>query len=277
MATPRLSLEILTESQEDKELLVNANSYRLDAIASGGILARQSSPPGSPAEGDSYLVTATATGLWAGQEDSIAYFYNGGWSFVPPASGLVFFSVGDGEFYYYNGSWTPATREVRELWIGAGAMVPRTTNGAAPGTTETGTNLVTYDTLDFDSTTSEGACFQVSFPGNWNRGTLKFRFYWTAASGSGTVSWVVRAGSIGDSDLLDTAYGSTVSVTDTLLAANDLHITSATSALTVAGSPQENDWIFFEIYRNVSDTLPVDAQLIGVKIQYTEGAPSTPW
>lgn len=277
MATPILGLGILTESQEDKELVVNTNSYRLDAIVPGGVLARQSAPPGSPSEGDSYIVMPTATGLWAGQDQSVAYYYNSGWSFVSPSQGLVLFSIGDAEFYYYDGGGWIRKSAIRELWIGAGAMIPRTTSGAAPGTAESGTNKVTYDTLDFDSTTSEGACFQISFPGNWDRGTLKIRFYWTAASGSGTVSWAVRAGSIGDSDLIDSAYGSAVTATDTWLAAGDLHITSATPALTVAGTPQDNDWIFFEVYRDVADTLAVDAQLIGVKIQYTEGLSLAPW
>ena len=104
MATPKIGLQILTESQEDKELTVNANSYRLDAIVNG-VLAQQTTPPGSPASGDAYIVSATATGAWAGQENKIAFFYNGGWTFIAPASGLCVFLLGTPSIVYYSGSW----------------------------------------------------------------------------------------------------------------------------------------------------------------------------
>ncbi len=159
---------------------------------------------------------------------------------------------------------------VREVWIGAGAMTPRTTSGAAVATVETTTNDVTYDTLDFDQTTSEGACFQFSFPQAWNAGTVKAKFYWTAAAGTGTVTWSLRGGSLADDELLDTAYGTAQAVTDTLIAVNEMHITAATAALTIAGSPAVDDWIYFEISRDVADTLTADARLIGVKLQYVE-------
>jgi hypothetical protein len=164
------------------------------------------------------------------------------------------------------------TGVVREVWIGAGAMTPRTTNGAAVATVETTTHDITYDALDFDQTTSEGACFQASFPDAWNRGTIKARFYWTASAGTGTVTWSLRAGSVNDDDAIDTAYGTAQAVTDTLIATGDMHITAATASITVAGSPALNCWVYFEISRDVADTLSADARLIGIKLQYTETA-----
>jgi hypothetical protein len=103
MATPKIGLQILTEAQEDKELTVNANSYLLDAIVNG-VLAQQATPPGSPAAGDAYIVSATATGAWAGQQNKIAYFYNGGWSFINPAAGLSVLVLGSAANVYYTGS-----------------------------------------------------------------------------------------------------------------------------------------------------------------------------
>jgi len=149
-------------------------------------------------------------------------------------------------------------------------MTPRTTNGAATATVQTGTNAITYDVFDFDAVTSEGVCFQIAMPDAWDRGTIKARFYWTAASGSGTVIWAIKGGSLSDGDVLDTAYGTSQSVTDTLLATANLHVTTATPAITIAGSPVLQDWVYFEIRRDIADTLAVDARLIGVKIQYLE-------
>jgi hypothetical protein len=165
---------------------------------------------------------------------------------------------------------TSRTGVVRELWIPAGAMTPRTTNGAAVATVETTTNDITYDSLDFDQTTSEGACFQISLPQAWNVGPVKAKFYWTAAAGSGTVTWSLRGGSLADDDALDTAYGTAQAVTDTLIATDDLHVTAATSAITIAGTPGVDDWLYFEVSRDIADTLSGDARLLGIKLQYTE-------
>lgn len=175
----------------------------------------------------------------------------------------------------------PRTGVVREVWIGAGAMTPRTTNGAAPATVEMATNDNTFDFLDFDAATEEGACFAISLPQAWNAGTVKAKVYWTAASGSGGVAWGLRATSYADDDALDAAYGTEQVVTDTLITANDNHITAATAAITIGNTPAVDDLLLFEITRevgNAGDTLGVDARLIGVKLQYTEtGTEPTAW
>jgi hypothetical protein len=184
----------------------------------------------------------------------------------------------------FNGSadiTVPRTGVVREVWIGAGAMTPRTTNGAAPATVEMATNDNTFDFLDFDTATEEGACFAISLPQAWNAGTVKAKVYWTAASGSGGVAWGLRATSYADDDALDAAYGTEQVVTDTLITANDNHITAATAAITIGNTPAVDDLLLFEITRevgNAGDTLAVDARLIGVKLQYTEsGTEPSAW
>ena len=45
------------------------------------------------------------------------------------------------------------------VWMPAGAMTPRTTNGPASGTFETTTHKVMIKTLDFDAATAEYAQF----------------------------------------------------------------------------------------------------------------------
>jgi hypothetical protein len=163
----------------------------------------------------------------------------------------------------------------REIWIGAGAMTPRTTNGAATATVELATNDVMLDVLDFDTTTEEGASFLFAFPAEWDLGTVKAKVHWTAASGSGGVAWGLRARANADDDAMDSAYGTEQVVTDTLITANDLHVTAASSALTVGNTPAAGDLTIWEITREVangSDTIAVDARLIGVQIQYLESS-----
>ena len=155
------------------------------------------------------------------------------------------------------------------VWVPAGAMVARTSSGAAPGTTESTTNKVMNKTLDFDTTTSEGAQFTVAFPKGWDEGTVTFIPYWTAASGSGTVIFTLAGVALSNDDAIDTAFGTSQSSTDTLLAALDIHVGPESSAITIAGTPAEGDIVYFQVTRDVSDTLGVDAKLIGIKLIYT--------
>ena len=167
-----------------------------------------------------------------------------------------------------------AVREVgREtVWLPAHSWVAATTNGPATGQTETTTNALNVKTLDFDTTTVEIAWFQVEMPKNWNEGTIIAKFHWTAASGSGTVTWDIAGVCISNDDALDAACGTAVSVTDTLITAEDNHVTAETSAVTLAGTPAEGDMTFLRIRRDVTDTLAVDAQLIGVSLYITTNA-----
>lgn len=158
------------------------------------------------------------------------------------------------------------------IWIPAGAMTSRTTNGAASGTTESTTNKVMNKTLDFDTTTQEFAQFTVAFPKGWNEGTVTFVPYWTAASGSGGVVWGLAGVALSNDDAIDTAFGTAQTSTDTLITALDVHVGPESSAITIAGTPAEGDICYFQINRTVSDggdTLGVDAKLIGIKLIYT--------
>lgn len=161
------------------------------------------------------------------------------------------------------------------IFIPAGAMTARTTNGAASGTTELATNDVMLSSLDFDQTTEEGAGFWIAMPKSWNESTVTFKPFWTAASGSGGVVWGLAAYSFSDDDALDTAVSGQQTSTDTLLAANDMHIGSESSAITIGGTPAEGDMVYFEITREVangSDTLTADAKLLGVHVYITTNA-----
>ena len=161
------------------------------------------------------------------------------------------------------------------IWIPAAAMTPRTTNGAATGTVETATNKVMRKTLDFDTATSEYAQFSIAMPKMWDEGTVTFRAVWTAASGSGGVAWGLQGVALSDDDAFDTAFGTAVLATDTLITAADVHTTSESSAITIAGTPAAEDLAVFQVYRAVADaadTLGVDAQLVGVRLYFTVNA-----
>lgn len=161
------------------------------------------------------------------------------------------------------------------IWIPAVAMTPRTTNGAASGTTELTTNDVMLSTLDFDTTTEEGCGFFIAFPKSYNNSTVTFKAMWTAASGSGGVAWGLAAYAFSDDDAMDTAVSGQQVVTDTLITANDMHITAESSAITIGGTPAAGDVVYFELTREVangSDTLAVDVKLLGIHLYFSSNA-----
>jgi hypothetical protein len=155
-------------------------------------------------------------------------------------------------------------------WIGAAEWIPRTTAGSGVDSTETTTNDNNIDYLTFDAgATAEGAQWIGTLPNNYTGGTVTARFYWTASSGSGTVIWRLAGRALANDDALDTAAGTAQSVTDTLITAEDMHVSDATGAVTIAGSPAANTPIIFTITRDsATDTLAVDARLIGVQINW---------
>jgi hypothetical protein len=163
---------------------------------------------------------------------------------------------------------------VQDLFIPASAMWPRVTNGCSVLTqTEMTTSLFNIQTLDFDQTTQEFAQFQITLPRKYDNGTITAVVYWTAASGSGDVQWGISGGAYSNDDALTVALGTAQTVDDTLIATNDLHVTAATSAITIAGTPADADFLAIQISRNpASDTLSGDAKLLGVSIRITVDA-----
>ena len=156
--------------------------------------------------------------------------------------------------------------------VPAAAMTPATTNGAAAGTTESTTNKVMYNTLDFDASTQEYAHFDWESPKGWNLGTFIAEFVWLGPGGTGNVIWGIQAVAISDDDLLDAAFGTAQEVTDGVTATTDKMKSAATSAVTIAGTPAALDTIKFRVYRKAadgSDTLASDAKLLAVRITVT--------
>ena len=112
-------------------------------------------------------------------------------------------------------------------------------------------------------------------PKMWNEGTITAQFYWTNASAtSGTVAWGLQGISLSNDDAIDTAFGTAIVTTDTQTGtAKDVHISAASSAITIGGSPAAGDLTCFQVYRDVSaDNLAEDALLLGIKIFYTINA-----
>jgi hypothetical protein len=165
---------------------------------------------------------------------------------------------------------------VHDVWVSATAMWPTATAGCSALTpTELATNDVNIQTLDFDTTTEEHAQFSVSFPRNWDGGTITATFHWTNAAGltTETVVWGIAGRAYADNDALDQAFGTEVTRSDTWIAQNDEHISPESNAITLAGSPAGGQRCQFQIARKTgSDNLTGDAKLLGVMLHITTDA-----
>lgn len=164
------------------------------------------------------------------------------------------------------------------LWVPAVAISPSNTGGCASlATSATSANQPDIRSLDFDATTQEYAQFEIGMPDQWNEGTITAQFVWTHGSTTTNfgVVWNLQAVSQGDGDDIAAAYGTAQQVTDTGGTTNRRYITSETSAITIAGSPAAKDIVCFRVSRvatDGSDTLAVDAKLLGIYIYITTNA-----
>lgn len=161
------------------------------------------------------------------------------------------------------------------IWVPASAMKIRTI-GPATGSFSAGSTQ--FDYLAFDPGTNEDATFTVAMPKGWDHTTaVTYLAYWLhpATTTNFGVVWEMFAKAYSDDDAIDGAsYTSLGTVTDTGGTTSDLYISTEGAGAAVSGAAQ-NDLVNFIIRRvggNGSDTLAVDAYLIGVKVLYTTNA-----
>jgi hypothetical protein len=163
------------------------------------------------------------------------------------------------------------------IFVPASSMLPRITNGPSLGSLETATNRVNVSTLDFDPTTQEFAQFQIAMPKSWDEGTVTYEVIWYHPSTTTNfgVVWSLAGVALSDTNALDTAFGTAVQVTDTGGTTNALYDSPESTAVTIGNVPAENDYVIFQIARvpaDGSDTMAVDARLLGIRLFYTTNA-----
>ena len=164
------------------------------------------------------------------------------------------------------------------IWVPAGAMeVAASTAPAASNAVEIGTSLFAARTIDFATGADDFCYFGIQMPKSWDAGTLVCQFVWSATgTTANTVLWGIAATSLGNDEVLTTAFASpTLATLDTNSTTADDLMVSAEVAVTVGSTPTAEDYVIFEVSRDVSgDTLAEDARLHGIKIHYTIDAGS---
>lgn len=101
---------------------MDENLIAIDALIMISVKsATVTGPPGSPAEGDRYLIPSGATGLWGADVGKIARYHNSEWEFFTPASGWEVRADDSLQQYHYNGS----------TWSLIGSRLPQHANNSA--------------------------------------------------------------------------------------------------------------------------------------------------
>lgn len=102
MTTPILDLDEWTQSQSQPHVTVNEALRWLECFASLVVLDKDlTSPPGSPSDGDRYIVGDSATDEWAGHDGQIALYMVNAWAFRTAPLGTRAHVLDEGEDYRY--------------------------------------------------------------------------------------------------------------------------------------------------------------------------------
>jgi hypothetical protein len=85
--TDILSLPYIMPSQAQKHVTHNEAIAALDVLVQAAVAGEAAAAPDTPAPGDRLIVARDATGAFAGKDDAIAVWRDGGWTFMAPRAG----------------------------------------------------------------------------------------------------------------------------------------------------------------------------------------------
>jgi len=163
------------------------------------------------------------------------------------------------------------------IWVPAPAMYGATTNGADSQQVETTATRPDLKVLDFDAGTAEYAQFAIAMPKSWNLGTVTYQVFWSPSNtNTGNCIFGLQGLACTEGDTADAVFGTAQEVTDAGIGTvEDVQMTAVSSAMTIAGSPADDDQCFFQLYRDAadgSDSFTGDARVLGIKLFYTTDA-----
>jgi hypothetical protein len=133
LLSPNLSLDYIDVNAAQREVVHNSAVRALDALVQLAVLDRDlATPPGSPSDGQRWIVAASPTGAWAGHATQVAAWQDGAWRFYVPRLGWLVYVIDEGKLVAWSGS----------AWVDALSMLTTLQNLAllGVGTTADSTN-----------------------------------------------------------------------------------------------------------------------------------------
>jgi Protein of unknown function (DUF2793) len=106
MTTELLGLDEISSSQASKEVTHNTALRQMEGRLLRAKDKDLTTPPGSPAAGDTYIIPSGASGVWASKTNQIAHFYGGAWSYWTPIEGVrLWLNDEDTEYVFDGTNW----------------------------------------------------------------------------------------------------------------------------------------------------------------------------
>lgn len=114
----KLSVPLLAADQSQKHVTHNEALLTFDQLVQQTVINRTTStPPGSPSDGDAYIVAASPTGTWTGQVSKVAAWIFGAWYFFTPREGWIVYDETTDEHLKWNGaSWVSIFATGGDSW-----------------------------------------------------------------------------------------------------------------------------------------------------------------
>lgn len=131
---------------------MNANLRAVDLLLQARVIARDlAAPPGSPSNGDAYIVPTGATGAWSSQVGKIARWCSTlstpAWEFFTPRTGWLVWVINDAAPWRYSGTaWADASPTIASI-AGLQAALDGKASAVVAINNQTGTTY-TYTTAD---------------------------------------------------------------------------------------------------------------------------------
>lgn len=138
---PKTGLDFWEAGALQPDLLFNALLLYCAVWTQATILSIENAPPGSPADGDIFLVGDTPSGDFVGHENALAYWDDdsGAWLYFEPSEGARLTDLSDGTRYEYStasvtsGAWAAINDAATpyDLVVAIGDETTAQTTGAA--------------------------------------------------------------------------------------------------------------------------------------------------
>jgi hypothetical protein len=117
-----LGIPYISPNQSQPDVTHNDALVMIQVLLSTGVWqVGLNTPPGSPENGDAYIVGTSPTGVWVGKENCIAAYYQDQWYYVPGFDsdgtqitmseeqvGLMVWSKPDGDYYIWTDTGSPS-------------------------------------------------------------------------------------------------------------------------------------------------------------------------
>ncbi len=100
-----LSMPYIQPAQAQKHVTHNEALFLLDAVVQLAVEdVNLTAPPASPGANERYIVGTSATGDWSGNDNSVALYSNGAWTFFTPVAGWHADVLSTGETLRFDGT-----------------------------------------------------------------------------------------------------------------------------------------------------------------------------